>query len=264
MKARNTLWLCVVLLSGCVSDYAKFYRPENGVTPETIAKVRANPPTATPLVDHFGGTAEALYTRYDRAGYMSIGYSSFNGSNMPTDAQAQEQAVKLQADLVVVVDPKYTGIQSMVVPVLVPTATTSYTSGMAKVVGSDGSATAYGHATTTTYGSQTIAVPVTTARFDYAAVFLIKRKYAFGALFRQITDEERKAVQTNGALEVKLVVDGTPAFKADIFPGDIIVSVDGQPLSSSETEHLFAPGKLVKLKIYRDGTMLEKTVQLAN
>lgn len=251
------------LLAGCVNGYAKFYRSYNGATPQRISQIRAAPPARSPVLDHYAGDVKTMFDRYESAGYMPIGYSSFNSGHNETDAEALTQAKKVGADLVVVMSPKYTGTTSTVLPLVTPTTSTSYTSGTATAYGSNGqSATAYGSATTTTYGSRTTYIPINTRRYDYGAVYFVRFKYRLGVLYGPLTNALRQRLGTNRALPIRLVVYNSPAFNADILPGDVITSIDGRPATAEtmkEAAKVDAGGPLT-LTLVREGKKIEKTV----
>lgn len=264
MRISLTLGAC--LLCGCASGYATFYRSAAGVTPDTVAKSRAAPAPKIPALERAGGAPADVIAAYARRGYALIGYSSFNSGRRESDHAAVSQGADVGADLVVVVDPKYTGSVSTTVPITTPTATTSYTTGSATAYGPGGPVTAYGNATTTTYGSQTTYLPLTIQRFDYGALYLYKRHWVFGALFRDLNDEERRALQSNKGACVTTLVEGSPAFIADILPGDIIAAVDGQPVLGQRgfTDLLVEKrGRTVQMTIVRGGQTMTKPVSLA-
>jgi serine protease Do len=70
-----------------------------------------------------------------------------------------------------------------------------------------------------------------------------------------------------GAL-VSSVEKGTPADKAGLKPGDVIRSVDGQPIVASgdlpAIISRMAPGDSVKMDVWRKGSPLQLSAQLAN
>ncbi len=195
-----------------------------------------------------------------------IGYSSFNTGHRQSDSDAIEQGAKVGADLVLVVDPKYSGTVTTSVPITTPTTSTSYTTGTATAYGSGGTVNAYGNSTTTTYGTQTHFVPMSVRRFDYGAYYLYRRHYTFGALYRDLNDAERQALQSNKGAVIGTIVDGSPAYEADILAGDVVVAVDGAAVAGwhglSETLSQKA-GRTVELSIVRNGHPLTKTVKLA-
>jgi len=168
--------LLVLSLTGCaVNGYSKFYQQVPDATPEAIAQIRAAPPPETPLVMYAAKPPDPK--PFMQQGYAVIGYSSFNSGHNEPDSEAVAQAKKIGADLVVIVDPNYTGSVTSQIPLTLPTTTTSQTNGSATAYGSGGSVTAYGNSTTTTYGSRTTYIPMTVNRYDYGAVYFVKWKF---------------------------------------------------------------------------------------
>lgn len=262
---KTTMLVALVLsLAGCASGYSQFYTPVSGATPEAIARLRAAPPPVTPLIEYSNTPPDPDI--YARRGYAAIGYSSFNSGRSVSEQEAVAQAQTVGADIVVIVNPAYTGSVTSQIPITTPTTETSYTSGSATAYGAGGSVTAYGNSTTTTYGSNTNYIPVTTDRYDYGAVYFVKRSYIFGANWRALTNEERSSLQSNRGVYITSIVNDTPAFRNDVLAGDIIVKIDGQPVygEKAASDALTSRrGEEVQLTIFRNGQLIEKNVQLA-
>ncbi len=266
---RPILASIVLMLAGCAtSGYSQFYQNLPGVTPDKIAQARAAPPPKVPALEHAAGPGPQVQAAYGRRGYVMIGYSSFNSGHSETDAGALAQGAKVQADLVVVISPQYTGSVTSTVPITTPTSQTSYTNGSATAYGPGGSATAYGNSTTTTYGTQTTYVPMTVNRVDYGALYFFKQGHVtFGANCRDATDAEHRALQSNRGAVVTFVVDGTPAFRADVLAGDMIVAIDGSPVYGYQGYlDLLGQkrGQKVDVTIVRNGESITKAVLLNN
>jgi hypothetical protein len=259
------LFLALVL-GGCASGYKEFYRPAQGVTPEAVAANRASPPTTNPVVERSQrGSREAVLDAYAKRGYVMIGQSMFNSGRRESEDAAVEQAKSVGADLVLIFNPQYTGSVTSSVPITTPTTSTSYSTGTATAYGPGGSVTAFGSGTTTTYGSTTTYVPVTVHRSEYGAVYFVKHRFSLGVFLRDLNDSERQELQSNKGATVRLVVDGTPAFDADILVGDVVTAIDGIPVSASKDalDLLGQRGeKRVSLSIVRRGQRIEKSVQL--
>jgi hypothetical protein len=230
---QNTLLAGIIFaLTGCASGYQQFYRPVQGTTPERIAELRAGPPPSMPIVERSQPrNDQALVEAYMKRGYSAIGYASFTSGRVESEDAALRQAKEVGADLVLIFDPKYAGSTTTNVPITIPTTSTAYTTGTATAFGPGGTVTAHGNATTTTYGTNTSIIPITVNRSSYGAIFFIKQNYRLGLVVRDLNDDERRALQTNKGVVVRVVVDGTPAFDADLLVGDIITSVDGQVVS---------------------------------
>jgi S1-C subfamily serine protease len=80
-----------------------------------------------------------------------------------------------------------------------------------------------------------------------------------------LNDAERQELQSNKGAVVRVVVDGTPAFNADLLVGDVIVAIDGVAVSSvqSLSESLdVRRGRLVTFSVVRRGQRIQKAVQL--
>jgi hypothetical protein len=255
--------LCVVLLSGCVSNgYRAFYH-ELPDAQDTLAQ-RVYPAPAEPKLDRLAGQFQDVQAQYTRAGYVAIGYSSYNG---PTgrEADALAQGKTVGADVIVVMSPRFTETVSSSIPVTTPTSETTYTNSNATVYGSGGTANVYGNSTSTTYGTSTTYIPVTTHRYNFEAVYLVKRKFTFGAQFAPLTDEERMKIQSNKGVRIQQVVNDTPAFEADILVGDIVLAVNGRGVSSTESLQQMlqnTAGQRLELAIIRNGEPLTKIVQI--
>lgn len=253
-------------LAGCASGYKQFYK--SLVTPEEVAAMRVTPPPAEPEVQHSRPLApEVIEPSFTRMGYGAIGFSSFNGAAGQSERGAVALGKKIGADIVLILDPQYTGTQSGVVPITTPTTSTTYSSGTATAYGAGGSVTAYGSGRSTTYGTQTNYVPYSVDRMDYTAVYFVKQKYRIGLNTRDLTDAERRSNESNIGAAVRVVVDGTPAFRADILPEDVILEVNGKPVYGakgfSESAQAIPPGQqIVELKIRRNGELLSKSITI--
>ena len=266
---HSMLAIVAAMLAGCASSgYNQFYQGMSGVTPADVAHARAAPPPKVPALEHTVGPGPEVQAAYGRRGYVMIGYSSFNSGYSETAAGALAQGAKVQADLVVVIDPHYTGSLTATVPITTPTTQTAYTNGSATAYGPSGPVTAYGDSTTTTYGRQTTYVPMTVNRFDYDALYFIKLGHVtLGANCRDATDAEHRTLQSNRGAYVRWVVDGTPAFKSDVLAGDMIVAIDGSPVYGYQgLLDLLGQkrGQKVDVAIVRDGQSITKSVLLNN
>ena len=270
-KPRTKLALIAVAslaLSGCASGFKSFYTPATGATPEAIAANRASPPPSTPILERSApGDADMILTAYAKRGYSMIGHSTFNSGRNESEASALKQGQVVGADLVLVFNPQYTGSVTSSIPITTPTSTTSYTTGSATAYGPSGTVNAYGNATTTTHGSKTTYIPMTVNRSDFGAVFFVKQRFNLGAYVRDLNDSERQELQTNQGVVVRAIVDDTPAFRADVLPGDVITAIDGVTVPNQEGFGRMTgerKGKLITITIIRRGQQLSKSIQLNN
>jgi membrane-associated protease RseP (regulator of RpoE activity) len=252
------------LLGGCMANgYAKFYTPNASITADDIAARRLAPAPDDPELVH-GDDPKVDVPAAQADGYLIVGASSFHGPQA-SDANAVAQAKVVGADRVLVFG-KYMGTSQSVVPITTPTTQTSFTTGSANVFGSGGMATAFGSATTTSYGTQTNYIPVSIDRYDYLAVYLVKVRYLLGANFRNLTNEEAQAAGTVNGVTIVNVVHGSPAADVGLLPGDSIIIADGKAVIDGKQLNEFLmgrQGRSISFTIIRSGKKLSKTVNLA-
>ena len=257
---RTLIAVAALALASCANPYAQFYRgiPDARVTPN-YEPVQAE--LQIYGTDDFDRDTLILI----RKGYSPVGQSSFSaGSNSVSEAQLRDQATKIGAHVVLVAS-KYTHTVSGAVPLSVPQTTTSYSTGTATAYGSGRTVNANGSGTTTTYGSQTVMMPYSVARSDFGARYFVKTKSRLGVLPESVSDEARKRIQTNAGISVKVVTENTPAFAADVLPGDVILSIGGDSIQS--VEHFYQlldkyQGQKPSFKINRDGALIEKAIEI--
>ncbi len=255
-----------LLIVGCASGYSTHYTPAAGATPEAISANRADPPPEIPHLEHSAQTnGDVIASEYAKQGYSVIGYSFFNAGRNESEKDALQQGKKVGADLVVILNPKYTGSITSNVPVTTPTTSTSYTTGSATAYGANGTVNAYGSSTTTTYGSATTYIPVTIHRSDYGAIFFVKIRSKLGIVIRDLNDDEIKKFKTNHGAIVSTIIKNSPAFVADILPGDHIKTIDYKKiLSSANAAEVLKNSKneSIEIIIERDGIQITKSISL--
>jgi S1-C subfamily serine protease len=86
-----------------------------------------------------------------------------------------------------------------------------------------------------------------------------------GANYRDLTDEERRQLQTNKGVCITLIVDNSPAYESDILAGDFVLLVDGKgPGGVAGFNDVIQAnrGRSLELTISRTGNLITKTVKL--
>lgn len=86
-----------------------------------------------------------------------------------------------------------------------------------------------------------------------------------GVLVQPLDEATKKRLQSNRGVVVKVVVNKSPAYNADILRDDIITQFAGE--SVSDSNDLFDKikkhaGQIVSVKILRDGTTRDITLTL--
>jgi S1-C subfamily serine protease len=151
-------------------------------------------------------------------------------------------------------------------PVVTPTTSTTFSSGSATAFGSGGTATAFGTGQSTTYGTETTMVPYTISRTNFHAFFWYKAKRSrLGIDPIPPDDSTRQRLGSNAGIVVKVVVEDTTAYAADVLPGDIVISIGG--------DTVYSVGSFYKLLdkyedqepvfiIDRSGNRIQKTIKI--
>ena len=256
-----TILFAMLVLSGCANPYAKYYFDRTGGV--DITKM--------PNIVQYSGEPR-LFNGQDRDedaqrlsedGYVLVGISSFNGANVDF-AKAKSQARDIHAEVVMCYS-SYSGTNSGVMPLTLPNNQTSTTNMTGNAYGSGGYANFNGTATTTSYGTQTTYIPYNVRRYEYFASYWARNKPAiFGVRIKDLTDEQRKESNGNKGLAVMTVIKGSPAFRSDLFKGDILKKIGETDMYEAKDFQAALQkyqGQNVKVQFVRDGKEQEKEVQ---
>lgn len=236
------------------SDWEKFYHPiwqgdellPSEADPEVLAST--------------GGFNDDLVMMW-RRGFALLGYTYFNSPNSKTK-DAERFAKKLKARYLIV-SSHLTSSSTRSVPLTLPNTTTSMTSGTANAWGSGGYATGTYNGTTTTYGSQTTYIPITVNRFDKVGMYFAEApKEGAGALFRDLNSGEVTLLGTRRAMAVIAVRDNSPAYYADILPGDLITNVGEQPADRENWKAAMRRAEVHTIRVYRNGQFREIQLEI--
>ena len=235
------LLILILLLSACAqSGYKQYYKPY--VDAKTLPDVELLKKGQEPQV--FGSKDFEKDIRTLRAKrYIPIGHSSFNGGYEDT-SNAAAQAKRIGATIILV-NSKYTNTQTTTSTLFLPdnkttyysgtgTANTSYNSAYSGYLGSS-STNAYYSGTSTTYGTKAIPITSHQQRYDQTAVYLVKstKKLKYGISFKDLTPDQRRSFERNTGVLIYIVMEDTPAFYANVLPGDILIKIDGSLVKNS-------------------------------
>ena len=263
---RYFILFSLLALAACTNPFTQYYhgRSDAKETPyyeEVAGEIKINPS------QNLEKDSRALA----RKGFFRVGFSAFNGGSNNFSPEALDILIRAQAKKigaqVVLFNTNYTHTESGALPLILPNNSTSYSTGSATAYGSAGVVNAYGNSTTTTYGSQTVMMPYSIPHSDFVAFYFAKTKSRLGTFLSdsELDTKTRRGIGTNAGLEVVEVVIGSPAFKANIFPGDIMLSIGDITISSHddyETALDKYEDQAVTIKLYRDGKTLTKKVKI--
>lgn len=260
---RMTLMLfAAVLAAGCASGFEKFYTADPNA--QAILKAPATLPAPdTPQVFGHSSDVMADAKRMAEDGYVYIGGSSFYGpANKSNQAQAVAQGKKVGA-AVVLFKTDYMDTQSGVIPYSVanpPVVSTVNTSGTVNTYGSSGYGTGNYSSTgtvTTPGGYSTYAIPYKVNRNTFFASYWVKQDIAkmhLGIRYSPLSDEERRKLERNTGIIAQVVIRGTPAFRANILEGDVLLKIGGADIvdvSGFAAQLTQFAGKTVTIELIR-------------
>ena len=224
-------FILMFALTGCAQNiYEKFYYAYTDMPPEIEFEMLSE--GAEPKIIGSDNIEEdELILRSKR--YAPIGYSSFNGGFQDIE-NVIKQAKRVGA-LIVLVNSEYTNTQTNSSVLFLPDNKTTNHSGSVNgntqhSGGGSSSTSGTYSGTSTTYGTK--AVPYTTQqrRFDQNALYFVKstQKFRFGIMFDNLAPQDRKRMERNTGVVIKVVIDATPAFYANILIDDVLIKVNDQ------------------------------------
>jgi len=100
---------------------------------------------------------------------------------------------------------------------------------------------------------------------DWIATYYVRLQLPFGATFRDLGGEERATLGTDGGVALGAVIGGTPASRANLMAGDIVLKCDGKPVTDRAGFQAMLKaraGHPVTLTIVRNGETLQRVVRL--
>jgi serine protease Do len=256
---RIVVVLATLLLTGCANGYASFYQP---APQQALSRVESYTGNAE-IVASSGAPQQDIDIMFSR-GFGPVGISDFNGpiQNM---SGAIDQAKKVGAKYIVVAR-RYARTAQGAVPITTMVPHTSYTSGTVNAVGPGGFASGTYDGTTTTYESETSYIPYSIDRYDQRAIYFAPLKpMGYGLRVDNIDDALAQQIGTQKGAVVRSVRRNSPAFEADILPGDVISNVDGTAINDRDTmgERLnFIDDSELTLTILRGSQKLTKKLTL--
>ena len=252
--------LASIALSGCVvNGYEQSYVPTSQTYDPRVDRVAPAP--EQPEVSLVASSdVKATSERLMRRGFDTLGYSIFKSAESMPDSMAIKQAKRLGADLVMIVAPEYAGSYQTTDTVSEPVGSTSSRTTITDRKGRPTGETVTTESTiyATRYVSRTVDLT------SYAAMYWVRRKTGIGFLLKELTDEQRRARQTNAGVQITVVFDNSPAERADFMIDDIIESIDGKRIANVQSlgDIPCVSGKALKFVITRGNKQLEKTLVL--
>ena len=228
---RYLIILLSFLLTACSTGSFSYHQPP-AATAERIAYLRAGPAPLNPVVVHTAlNTAQQVNLAFLKQGYRSFGASVYHSDYLNLDKAtiAAEQASREQGQKV-----------SADLVVMFPVKSINIVN-------------------TGRCCSQSGDI--------FQALYFIKIRVPLGVIQRELNDADRKLINSNHGVTTVATIINSPAFNADIIPGDIITAIDNVPVSGSESFGHYIDthrNTRVTITLVRKGETLNKSVQLGN
>ena len=227
-------WLALPLAAYANNPYHDFYKQ---VDPRVAPDARKMPGVILqngPIQILKTGDMAVAFREAVRHGYVAFGQSIFNsGGKIVPDEDLLKQAQAVGAQMVIVTNQYWVVFDGTAPPPLqLPTLTRTADRDLV---------------------------------YEYGAVYFVRRKPRLGVVTKPLDVVQRQKYQSNSMLAVDDVIDGSPAFKADILPGDILASVNGQPpfLETVLDKRLSdLEGQEVDIELIRGDQHVQKRVRL--
>ncbi|MCL1981359.1 MAG: PDZ domain-containing protein [Proteobacteria bacterium] len=255
----------LMMLTGCAGNaFTNFYtgktleqvQAAGGIQTCQSPEIRSMPP----------GEPKDVGNRMYTEGFRPIGTSAWEGPGNQGNDEALAQGKNVGACLVLwKADYSHTRQESIPITTYTPggTSTTIHTGNVYS-----GSSTGSYSGISTTYNPGTAStqyIPYSVNRYNYLAVYFARLVNDPQKLMIKIESPPdsymRETDSRSGGLVTAVMKDGN-AYKANIFPGDIIMTINGQPTDPDvSTQTLMKPGAN-ELKIYRDGKVITKNINI--
>jgi hypothetical protein len=100
---------------------------------------------------------------------------------------------------------------------------------------------------------------------DTTVAYYVRFKLPFGATFRDLRAEELSAIGTGGGVAIGTVVNDSPASRANLLTGDIVLRCDDKAIvdrADFQNRLRAKAGQPVTLTIVRNGETLQRVVRL--
>ncbi|MDA8777001.1 hypothetical protein N9Y79_06565, partial [Alphaproteobacteria bacterium] len=259
MKRLRILAVVVSLAAStaaCTNNYEKFFEAGNG-----FVNYAQLPKSASEVQVSYVEVGENTYREMVENGFVYKGHSGWTGPAQDV-SYAKTHAAKIGASHILITN-KLLSTNVKNIPLTLPDTKTTHQSGNYGGYSSgnyggnsySGSTTGSYSGTSTTYGTITTYVPVTSKTFETHAYYFVRAdtsKYRFGASFLEVPSEMSSQIGMNGGVQL-IVIRSTPAYYADFISGDVIVEISGERIAGPTDLHkrLIASTASETFRVYR-------------
>ena len=244
-----------VLAAGCLTNpYSRTFTPSDDLAERQPYLAESTGPALILEGTEMAYDLESMR----RQGYDAVGYSEFEGRLEP-EGQARGIARDIGANRVLIYREDlgtHTGLR--------PVFTRSF-------AGFDPWRFGYGgfrgcRTGLPFYGPRLTYVPYAEQHFRQVAVYYAPiLPGGLGIFVRELTDAEQASLATKDGAVITAVVDGSPAARAGLQEGDIVLEIDGRPMDPDTLAGEMIPpgdGKAIPIVVDRDGQRQSRVLHL--
>lgn len=249
-------YFSALLLVSCAS-FSDFYTPYFNAYEEPV--VTPLSPSEEPEI-YYSENIDADLIDVLSYRYYVVGQTSFNGPNANIEYKIKQQCRENSATLALY-NITYTDTRTGTVTL--PGTQTSYSSGSV-FDSSGGSANYFGTTTTTTTNNYNYSVQ----RYDYLVYYFVPFTHSvmFGAVANDISSEQARHLRRNTGAYLYVVYRDTPAYRANIVNGDVIIRMNDTEIYNANGYFDFFErsnsGDEVIVTIFRENKEIKLTVIL--
>jgi len=261
----SILILLCFMFTGCATNgFQQFYKGRDAAQIMASSDMET---CSTPSI--YALPAENLITITNTMfteGFYLVGESEWNGPASEGDREAIEHGKNIGACVVLwKADYSDTTQSSMNTTMYVPGGTTTTTHSGS--IYSGGTRSSYiGTSTTQNPGTITTqSIPYSIRRYNYRALYfarLVNKPHALMVKLDSPPDSYMRATDSRTGLLVTAVMKNGNSYRANIFPGDIIMEINNQPTSMDALPQTLMRQGDNEFKIYRDGNTIIKTINI--
>lgn len=254
-----TTAVVLAILTGCtVNNYEAHYSGTTAQSPDVAGRVLSA--VEPPRVSRGSNPEQERLTMLEE-GYLLLGSSSFTGP-VPSQKALLKQARSVGASRVILYE-RYQQTVSGKTSLTLPGPATAAAGGGGSG-GAEGSVGYHGGETPTTQGTSAVReIPYSVKQYAQLATFWVRaRPPRVGIYYRSLNERERGALQRSGGVVVVAVVTGSPAEKAHILRGDVILRANAADVEDPQQFSSIlqgAPGPIA-LEILRGSELQQVTV----
>lgn len=251
---KKYLFFILLFISGCTNVVEKYY---SGMSVQESNAKFGNNKNETPMLVKITNDEEIYNIAANN--YAIIGESNFNTTGVSED-EMLSFGKKINAELITFFY-QYTHTVDSTYTITIPNFSTTNTT----VSNRYGYTLGYIDSNTTSYSTQQI--PYSTRMYDYHITFWRKdpRKPKLGLQVLGLTQQEQAKIQSYKGVCVIVVINGSPAYKNDILPYDIITKINNKEIYNVKDFYEYLQsfnGNSIKLEIFRNNKLINKTIKL--